>query len=61
MSVIPHTDESNGTCKGRKVARRELMTITTILCDLDGTLVDSRWTRRGLQHAGGRPGHTRSW
>jgi phosphoglycolate phosphatase len=24
------------------VARRELMTITTILCDLDGTLVDSR-------------------
>jgi phosphoglycolate phosphatase len=31
-----------GTCEGRKVARRELMTITTILCDLDGTLVDSR-------------------
>ena len=31
-----------GTCEGRKVARREIMTITTILCDLDGTLVDSR-------------------
>src|SRR5882724_6368392 len=31
-----------GTCEGRKVARRELLTITTILCDLDGTLVDSR-------------------
>jgi phosphoglycolate phosphatase len=31
-----------GTCEGRTVARRELMTITTILCDLDGTLVDSR-------------------
>jgi phosphoglycolate phosphatase len=31
-----------GTCEGRKVAQREIMTITTILCDLDGTLVDSR-------------------
>ena len=31
-----------GTCEGRTVARREIMTITTILCDLDGTLVDSR-------------------
>ena len=31
-----------GTGEGRTVARREIMTITTILCDLDGTLVDSR-------------------
>jgi phosphoglycolate phosphatase len=31
-----------GSREGKKVARGEIMTITTILCDLDGTLVDSR-------------------
>jgi phosphoglycolate phosphatase len=31
-----------GSCEGKKVARGEIMTISTILCDLDGTLVDSR-------------------
>ena len=31
-----------GACGGKHVAWGEIMTITTILCDLDGTLVDSR-------------------
>jgi phosphoglycolate phosphatase len=31
-----------GAYEGRNVARGEVTTITTILCDLDGTLVDSR-------------------
>jgi HAD superfamily hydrolase (TIGR01549 family) len=30
------------SCEGKKAARGEIMTISTILCDLDGTLVDSR-------------------
>jgi phosphoglycolate phosphatase len=31
-----------GACEGKTVARDDVVTITTILCDLDGTLVDSR-------------------
>ena len=31
-----------GSCEGKTVAQGEIMTLTTILCDLDGTLVDSR-------------------
>jgi phosphoglycolate phosphatase len=43
-----------GTCEGRHVARREIRTSTTILCDLDGTLVDSRLDIAvAFQHAWG--------
>jgi phosphoglycolate phosphatase len=39
-------------CEGRNAARGAIMTITTILCDLDGTLVDSRLDiAMAFQHA----------
>jgi phosphoglycolate phosphatase len=41
-----------GPCAGRPVARGEVLTISTILCDLDGTLVDSRLDiAAAFQHA----------
>src|ERR671924_1409006 len=52
MSVTPHAEEGNGCMRGGQAARGASMTITTILCDLDGTLVDSRLDiAMAFQHA----------